>query len=130
MIKNSVLRTIRMSVLSVSFAFLAFSFLTFGVANVQSASAASVGSQTVTISVNQSGQAVFSPNKITVQLGTSLVIVNSTKVTQTVVREGVVVAKLASGAQASVMLDKPGFVQFTLLSNKSATLSVTVTFGG
>lgn len=140
MTKNSVLRTIRISVLSIAFAFLAFSFLSFGVANAQVASPASVSSAissahlasnsaAVNISDNQNGKAVFSPNQITVQLGTSLTITNSTKVTQIVVRGSVVIAKLAPGAHVSIMLDKPGFLQFSLLSNANSTLNITVTFG-
>ena len=134
MTENIFLRTVRMGIMSTTFALLAFTLLTFGIASAQTtnhakSSAIVSGNGMVHISDNQVGMAVFTPDKITIRLGSSLTLINSTKVTQTVVSNSVVVVKLAPGAKATITELKPGLLQFILLSNTSATLNITVTFG-
>ena len=92
MTNNRVLRTMRMTVLSTLFALAAFSLLAFGSASAQTLSRATNFAQTaststtntVHISDNLNGPAVFSPNSITVKIGASVTIINSTKVRQVV----------------------------------------------
>jgi len=85
---NRVLRTMRMTVLSTLFALAAFSLLAFGSASAQTISRAQTTSSstpiTVHISDNLKGLAVFSPTQITIKVGASVTIVNSTKVRQVV----------------------------------------------
>ncbi len=88
MTKNSVLRTMRMTVLSMLFALAALSLLAFGSANAQTISRAQTASSSTPIAVhisdNLKGLAVFSPTQITVKAGASVTIINSTKVRQVV----------------------------------------------
>ena len=88
MTNNRVLRTMRMTVLSTLFALAAFSLLAFGSASAQTLSRTQTAStsttNTVHISDNLNGLAVFSPNSITVKIGASVTIVNSTRVRQVV----------------------------------------------
>ncbi len=82
MTNNRVLRTMRMTVLSTLFALAAFSLLAFGSASAQTISRAQAASSSTPIAVHI--LAVFSPNSITVKIGASVTIVNSTKVRQVV----------------------------------------------
>jgi hypothetical protein len=104
---NRVLRTMRMAVLSTLFALAAFSLLAFGSASAQTISRAQTASSstpiTVHISDNLRGLAVFSPTQITVKIGASVTIINSTKVRQ-------------------VVSDTKSSVFFTLLPGASKTI--------
>ena len=88
MTNNRVLRTMRMTVLSMLFALAAFSLLAFGSASAQTISRAQTTSSSTPIAVhisdNLKGLAVFSPTQITVKVGASVTIINSTKVRQVV----------------------------------------------
>ncbi len=88
MSNNRVLRTMRMTVLSTLFALAAFSLLAFVSASAQTISRAQAASSSTPIAVhisdNLKGLAVFSPTQITIKVGASVTIVNSTKVRQVV----------------------------------------------
>jgi hypothetical protein len=105
---NRVLRTMRMTVLSMLFALAAFSLLAFGSASAQTISRAQTASSSTPIAVhitdNLKGLAVFSPTQITVKIGASVTIINNTKVSQVV-----------SGTKSSVF--------FTLLPGASKAIT-------
>jgi hypothetical protein len=80
----------------------ALSFLAIGIANAQTAN----NNTTITVQIinNSQGQAVFSPNAITVKSGTQVNIVNHTRPRQLVFsNEPIVFLNLASGASASII---------------------------
>jgi hypothetical protein len=131
MSSNIILRTARMSVLSTLFAFMAFSLLTFGVANAQSVSHVSNPSGGVTaasVVVEIRDEAIgpnFSQNTVTVKVGTSVIIINKSKETQTIVGENAVPFTLAPGKSVTLPTTAaPANLHLSLANNHRASLSI------
>jgi plastocyanin len=122
-----------MSVLSTLFAVMAFSLLTFGVANAQSVSHASnpsSGPTATSIVVEIRDQTIganFSPNNVTVKVGNSVVIVNKSKETQTIVGDQAVPFTLAPGNSVTIPAKAaPAELHLSLANNNTASLLITV----
>ncbi len=131
MLSNIILRTARMSVLSTLFAFMAFSLLTFGVANAQSVSHASNPSGGVTaasVVVEIRDEAIgpnFSSNTVTVKVGTTVIIVNKSKETQTIVGKNAVPFTLAPGKSVTIPATAvPVDLHLSLANNNRASLTI------
>ena len=131
MAKTNIRSRVRMGVLSTLLALAAFSFFAFGSASAHSVSHAtrlanSDGGTLTSVQIRQTTIGpVFSPNKITVEAGASVSIVNDTQKQLTLVGTTAQVLVLNPGAAGTIATSQPGQLQVSIKST-GTTLTITV----